>query len=403
MKPLMESWRRYLTEGVEKGKKFEYVVVQTVRQSSGAGLLTGGDYDKWEEWAQLGSKTTLKILANELYDTAVKSGLFETSDFQNARVTDLGRQRYANQGGRIEVKTDALFGDKTVSIKMSGDTQADTSKLSALQIKASTALNKAVEETEDATIKKVMESVFDNFSNSQGATIKKLAERRFLGNRRARGLSKALEDPSLDPKKREINIRVLEEMKKLALINEEYELINEEYRYDEEKLAGHVKRSLFENFKREDGTLQVLIRELLTGAAGFQHVEGAAAQYLLSPQHAFDLHDDEAIEIFCDSIKLRIALKGDRPLGIKEIDGIRRGLGSEVTARWDIKENLLKEAIKKRANNSKKKVEALLSATGEDDIASTPLHEGEPSYAGDSFDNLYDELTLDLKKVIENT
>ncbi len=28
MKPLMESWRKYLTQGAEKGKKFEYVVVR---------------------------------------------------------------------------------------------------------------------------------------------------------------------------------------------------------------------------------------------------------------------------------------------------------------------------------------------------------------------------------------
>jgi hypothetical protein len=46
MKEALKKWRGFLTESAEKGKKFEVVVVQTVRLNSGAELLTGPSYDK---------------------------------------------------------------------------------------------------------------------------------------------------------------------------------------------------------------------------------------------------------------------------------------------------------------------------------------------------------------------
>jgi len=344
MKPLMEGWRKYLAEGIEKGKKFEYVVVQTVRQMSGVKPLTGDYYDKWEEWALLSNKTgNLGQMAEDLYNVAKDSGFFTTSDFKNARMQDIGKQRYAGQGRPIEIKTDAIFGKKTISIKMPGDTQADSSKVSAIINKVGAVVDASIEKIEDEVVAENFRKSYEEaFTDEVKNKIIKASEARYLTDRRVKTLINKIENP--DPGDNQNYEDILEALKLDRIIDENNKIIKEELKFNSDEITSDIEEAIKSTFAK-NGMLTALIKELLTGSAGFKDIPGAAARYLLSPEHAFDLQDKDTIELFSKAIKMRISLKGGRTLNIEGVDSIKKGMGSEISLRWDIKTNDLLNAL----------------------------------------------------------
>lgn len=381
MKPLMEGWRKYLTEGVEKGKKFEYVVVQTVRQISGAELLTGGNYDKWEEWAQLSNKMgNLGQMAQDLYSVAKDSGFFTTSDFKNARMQDIGKQRYAGQGSPIEIKTDAIFGEKTISIKMPGDTQADSSKVSAIINKVGAVVDASIEKIEDEVVaENFRKSYEETFTDEVKNKIIKASEARYLTDRRVKALINSNKKQYED---------VLKALKLAQIIDENSKIIKEELRFNSEEITSDIENAIKSTFEKNN-MLAALIKELLTGSAGFKDIPGAAAQYLLSPEHAFDLGDEKTIELFSKIVKMRISLKGGRSLKIESIDSIKKGMGAEISLRWDIKTKDLLNALEGA------KILVPSSPLGGED-----LNEQAPAAEKD-FEELYDEVQDIMLAAIE--
>jgi hypothetical protein len=364
----------------QKGNDFEVVVVQTVRSLSGADPLTGGLYEGWESKSEKTSRgKTLGEMAEELYTTASGSGFFTPEDFQNAKMQDIGKSPAFGKGSKIEIKTDVFFGDKPISIKMPGDTQADSSKISRL-----------IDNVQSLTLDEEFDEEFKETFAELESKIIEYAKRKYLTDTRLTNIKNtaASEDPK-DAKEAQRAQEILNAYKNLEIINDTGEIIKEELILDEAEIKKVIEEYLDKALKGDFGKL---IKELLTGALAFQGTPGAAAEYLLSPEYAFDLKDEKTIEILSGAIKMRIALKGGRPLGIKEIDSIKRTTGSELTLRWDMKKNLLLEALEKA------KIPAKQILSGE-----PPTNE---AVAGrveeESFEEIYDDIQSILLPIVEN-
>lgn len=344
MKKTFKSWRGFLTESVEKGKKFEVVVVQVVRLNAGAEVLTGPGYDSWEEWSELASKNkTLGEMAQELYETAKDSGFFTASDFKNAKMQDIGKQKYAGQGKPIEIKTDVMFGNKAISIKMPGDTQADSSGVAGIVTRIGLVVNNLIEEIEDDVVFENFQEAYEEaFTEEVKNKIIKASETRYLTDKRVKTLTKRIE--TAEGTKKKVYQDVLEALKLENIIDENYKIIDEELRFDPKEITSDIEEAIKSTIT-ENGLLNSLMKELLTGSIGFRDIPGAAAEYLLSPEYAFDLGDENTIEILTNAIKMRISLKGGRRLNIESIDSIKKDMGSEISIRWDIKKQNLIDAI----------------------------------------------------------
>ena len=111
---LVEQVMNEVSQPKELGKPFEYVVVQVAREKAGAKPIDGGDYEKakaggvWRN-ARFGGKKgkTLERLAVELYDMASKAThIFSQEDFQTAKVTEVGKQKYGGGSTKVEIKSD---------------------------------------------------------------------------------------------------------------------------------------------------------------------------------------------------------------------------------------------------------------------------------------------------------
>jgi len=380
---LLEMVSEVVLEGKEKGKQFEIVVVQVVRSKSGADPLAGGVYDGWQKKSEEKSgDKTLGEMANELYDTAVASGFFKESDFQNAKMQDIGKQQYGGIGPKIEIKTDVMFGDKPISIKMPGDTQADSSKISAIISKVQSL---AVDEQFEEDYKEI-------FSEKKNKIIK-ASENRYLTPRRIKSLVKKIDNP--DPEKAEEAQKaqeILNAFRTLSIIDENYQIIKKDLVFNKEEIEKEIKDYLQGALQ---GNFGKLIKELLTGAKGFKDVPGAAARYLLSPEYAFDLEDEDTLEMLAGAVKMRVALKGDRKLNIEEIDTIKKTLGSEITLRWDIKKKELLEALEAKKKVELEKIEAAKRASG------TVSEEKIEQVEEESFEEIYDDIQDTLLPIVE--
>lgn len=392
MKNTFDSWRGFLTESVEKGKKFEVVVVQVVRLNAGAEVLTGPGYDSWEEWSKLASKKkTLGDMAQELYETAKDSGFFTSSDFKNAKMQDIGKQKYAGQGRPIEIKTDAVFGNKTISIKMPGDTQADSSGVAGIINRVDLVVNSLAEEIDVEVFRNFRKAYEEAFTDEVKNKIIEASEARYLTDKRVRTLVKRLE--TAEGTKRKVYQDALEALKLSNIIDENYIIIKDELRFDPKELTSDIEKAIKSTFT-ENGLLKSLMKELLTGSAGFKEIPGATAEYLLSPEYAFDLEDEDTVEILTNAIKMRISLKGGRKLNIESIDSIKKDMGSEISLRWDIKKTALVEAIES--------AKAIAAATIADSAKSNEEELNEQASKDEKdFEEIYDDIQDIMLATIE--
>jgi hypothetical protein len=203
----------------------------------------------------------------------------------------------------------------------------------------------------DASIEKIEDEVVaENFRKSYEEAftdevknkIIKASEARYLTDRRVKTLINKIENP--DPGDNQNYEDILEALKLDRIIDENNKIIKEELKFNSDEITSDIEEAIKSTFAK-NGMLTALIKELLTGSAGFKDIPGAAARYLLSPEHAFDLQDKDTIELFSKAIKMRISLKGGRTLNIEGVDSIKKGMGSEISLRWDIKTNDLLNAL----------------------------------------------------------
>ena len=252
-----------------------------------------------------------------------------------------------NRSIASEIKTDVFFGDKPISIKMPGDTQADSSKIAALIPRVRSIMASSKNQDIETEFEKEFEETLAQLENK----IINMSKKRYLGDRRVPSLKQTI-DNSEDPRAVEKAQQIMNTLKSLGIIDETTEVVKEELSFNKEEIIDTIQEFLNISL---DGDLRALVKELLTGSKAFEKVPGAAAQYLLSPGYAFDLNDEESIDLLLGAIKMRVALKsGGRSLNIKEIDSIKK-IGAEVTLRWDIKSKVLK-SLKKIKDEEQRKV-----------------------------------------------
>ena len=397
----------------ELGKPFEYVVVQVAREKAGAKPIDGGDYEKakaggrWRN-ARFGGKKgkTLEELAEELYDMASKATdsrgapIFSQEDFQTAKVTEVGKQKYGGGSTKVEIKSDIQFGDKTISLKLPGDVQAGSAEGVTQAEQLNLVLEDYITDAKNQVAKKEAARLRELMKESE-KEILVLAKRRFLGaGPRGRAAQFRKEIAALPPGASPSDL--IQAYIKEGIIDATSTFLDDRYYFDTEKLTAEVGARVNAIFQSNDKLWKKLVRELLSGAIGFKDIPGAEAQFILNPEHLFDLTDDKTIDIYGDALSLRVALKGGRKIGIESIDTIKDDSAAKASYRWDIKDNPLKQAIAEEKAKVEAEMRQLASLTS---AATKPgsfiqMREEESQEQSldleNMFDRAYDDITIDI-------
>jgi len=410
----------------ELGKPFEYVVVQVVREKAGAKPLDGGDYEKAKAGGEFrnaifggkkGTKT-LEQLAEELYDMASKATdsrgvpIFSQGDFQTAKVTEVGKQKYGGGSTKVEIKSDIQFGDKTISLKLPGDVQAGSSEGTTQAEQLSLVLEQYIADAKNQVAKEEALRLRKLMEESEKAILD-LAKRRFLGGgprgRQAQfrkeiaAANKAGVDPS----------PLVQAYIKEGIMDATATYLDDRYRFDADAASEQVGAKVNDIFQSNDELWRKLVHELLSGAIGFKKIPGAEAQFILNPGHLFDLSDDRTIDIYGDALSLRVALKGGRAIGIEAIDIIKKDSAAKASYRWDIKADPLEKAIaEEKAEADALRNDLMSSFSGrlsqlatlgfDDPKTDSPIQMREEESQEQSldlenmFDRAYDDITIDI-------
>jgi hypothetical protein len=429
---LVEQVMNEVSQPKELGKPFEYVVVQVAREFAAANPLDGGDYEKAKvgglknakgqviaDWrnARFGGKKgkTLEQLAVELYDMASKATdsrgvpIFSQEDFQTAKVTDIGKQKYGGGSTKVEIKSDIQFGDKTISLKLPGDVQAGSSEGVTQAEQLSIVLDYHINNAKNKVAEYEAERLKALLETSKTAILK-LAEKSFLGSGRQRMFSdeiaalKAGEKPSA----------LVQAYIKEGIMDATATYLDDRYYFDADAASEKIGAKVNEIFQSNDKLWRKLVHELLSGAIGFAEIPGAEAQFILNPEHLFDLSDDKTIDIYADAIELRVALKGGRAIGIKSIDDIRKPQkpdgkkgkkyksAASPSYRWDIKANLLERAIAKEKAKADALIRQLAALTFAATKPGSPIQMREEESQeqsldlGNMFDRAYDDIMIGI-------
>jgi len=394
----------------ELGKPFEYVVVQVAREKAGAKPIDGGDYEKakaggvWRN-ARFGGKKgkTLERLAVELYDMASKAThLFSQEDFQTAKVTEVGKQKYGGGSTKVEIKSDIQFGDKTISLKLPGDVQAGSAEGVTQAEQLNLVLEDYITDAKNQVAKKEAARLRELMKESE-KEILALAKRRFLGaGPRGRAAQFRKEIAAAKQAGQIFLPPLIQAYINEGIIDETSTFLDDRYYFDTEKLTAEVGARVNAIFQSNDKLWKKLVRELLSGAIGFKDIPGAEAQFILNPEHLFDLTDDKTIDIYGDALSLRVALKGGRKIGIESIDTIKDDSAAKASYRWDIKDNPLKQAIAEEKAKVEAEMRQLASLTS---AATKPgsfiqMREEESQEQSldleNMFDRAYDDITIDI-------
>ena len=394
----------------ELGKPFEYVVVQVAREKAGAKPIDGGDYEKakaggvWRN-ARFGGKKgkTLERLAVELYDMASKAThLFSQEDFQTAKVTEVGKQKYGGGSTKVEIKSDIQFGDKTISLKLPGDVQAGSAEGVTQAEQLNLVLEDYITDAKNQVAKKEAARLRELMKESE-KEILALAKRRFLGaGPRGRAAQFRKEIAAAKQAGQIFLPPLIQAYINEGIIDETSTFLDDRYYFDTEKLTAEVGARVNAIFQSNDKLWKKLVRELLSGAIGFKDIPGAEAQFILNPEHLFDLNDPKTIDIYGDALSLRVALKGGRKIGIESIDTIKDDSAAKASYRWDIKDNPLKQAIAEEKAKVEAEMRQLASLTS---AATKPgsfiqMREEESQEQSldleNMFDRAYDDITIDI-------
>ena len=133
-------------DGTTEAMRFEWVVIATARDFAEASPVPKSLSDKSSEQKYICANTTWRFedkgrtkltpigeSARTTIEAAKASGFFTKTDFANASMEGVAKALPAGLGEDeketpIEVKTDIMFGEKGISLKLGGDTQAATAE-----------------------------------------------------------------------------------------------------------------------------------------------------------------------------------------------------------------------------------------------------------------------------------
>jgi hypothetical protein len=421
--------------GTTKAMRFEWVVIATARDFAGAPPVPESLSEKLSEQENSTEKLTAQAnkyqcaattwrfedkertkltpngeSAKAAIEVAWKSGFFTRDDFANASMEGVAKALPAGLGKKekktkIEVKTDIMFGDKGISLKLSGNTQAASAEGKNTARVYTAIVNSWLEDNAenmiDASAEAVTkEKVAEMLKEITEGGMREKVEGGLIANRLAKSLPR-------DIAKIKIEIEALkdtkypngtkEESERLAAISKQkerferkkrqwedlknYDFVQNQAKAGEEEIWKVVKKGFDEwksnedgfakdmkenleklfsdNIKSKDGfsLRDALVDELLTGRLLFGKKDGkthpGVAQYILTPEHCYTLVKVEegyrdTIEAYSSAIKFRLSAKSDRTIVFnddKDNPVVDVNLGVAPTWRYDIKEKLIKHVV----------------------------------------------------------
>lgn len=406
--------------------RFEWCVIEAARMEVGAPPGDGDPAyacarsDEWRDMNHGGS--TIGELADTSIALCVESGFFSKANFAGATMEKVGKQSPAWGGPAIQPKTDVRFGDRNISIKLSGDIQAASAEAAntapQLQFILDEWLNEnATASVEDAALKAAQAETTKLFAEVKSEMLKRGQQQLITHGRAAKMISdiekEKLKGDKADLKKIEKYEAALEALEEQGIINEVGEVVIKDFDYDhwQEKFGNEIRRKLKEIFtqvvkKTEEGASaatslrNVLVDEILSGRRIFADAPAAIAQYIVSPDHVFSLMPEDGsayektIATFAKIIKVDVRSKGGRAISK---DGRLVGIGCKPAYRFDIRGKDIEGAFKEvEAEMAKKKLPK-----------KKPLVEGEDVPGLDEFgkkiDNIIDNLEQKLTQQMVNS
>ena len=350
----------------EAGKRFEWVVVYKARERAKAAPLSDDKYmcaaNSWAQqpYPKEDSGVTLGDLADKAIDKALESGAITMKDLAQADMQRMGEQNPFNDENRkaIEIKTDIVFGDKTISVKLSGDVQGQSSEaFSTVQQMNNVftevfdnweAINKKIDEKVLEQVKKDLEKTF--------AKMKRIGKQARLTPSRVKTL--VLKDlKSSEPKKRAKAKKRYDALLAAQIIDQQGEILVQALNQAtwEENHRQYMNDAINKLLDFDEDLRRTLTDEVLTGRRMFAHAPGAASEYILSPEHFFVLAPEvkgysNSIDIFSKAMKVDV-----RPKSGRRIEGTT--IGVKPAYRFDLKRKAVGEAIEyfaalKKANEA---------------------------------------------------
>ena len=422
--------------GTTKAMRFEWVVIATARAAAKAPPVPESLSEKLSEQENSTEKLTAQAnkyqcaattwrfedkertkltpngeSARTTIDAAWKSGFFSgKKDFANASMEGVAKALPAGLGEdekktKIEVKTDIMFGDKGISLKLSGNTQAASAEGKNTARVYTAIVNSWLEDNAenmiDASAEAVTkEKVAEMLKEITEGGMREKVEGGLIANRLAKSLPRdiakikieieALKDTSypndnkkeserlaaitkqearLERKKRQWkNLKNYGFVQNQAKAGEEeiWKVVKkgfDEWKSNEDGFAKDMEEKLEElfsdNIKSKDGfsLRDALVDELLTGRLLFgkkdEKIHPGVAQYILTPEHCYTLVKGEegyedTIRAYSSAIKFRLSAKSDRTIVFnddKDNPVVDVNLGVAPTWRYDIKEKLIKHVV----------------------------------------------------------
>ena len=368
--------------------RFEWCVIESARMIGGA---PPGDGDpayvcaRSDEWRQIDhGGSTIGALADDSIALCVKSGFFSKANFAGATMEKVGKKSPAWGGPAIQPKTDVRFGDKNISIKLSGDIQAASAEAAntapQLQFILDEWLNEnAAASIEDAAIKAAQEETAKLFAEAKSEMLLRGKQQLITHGRAVKMMAdikkEKLKGNKADLEKIEKYKNALEALEEQGIINELGEVVVRDFDYDhwQEKFGNEIRKKLKEIFtsvakETAQGPIaakslrNVMVDEILSGRRIFAEAPEAIAQYIVSPDHVFSLMPEDGsayektIATFAKIIKVDVRSKGGRAISK---DGRLVGIGCKPAYRFDIRgkdiEGAFKEAEAEMDKSKKKK------------------------------------------------
>ena len=352
------------TSPIEAGKRFEWVVIYQARQRANAAPLSDPEYACCPTWVQQpypakNPKSTLGDLADRSIDLALESGAITMEDLAQTDMQTIGKQVPTGGNTKVEIKTDIVFGQKTISVKLSGDVQGQTNEAASTVLQMSEVFAEVFEQWEEVE-KEITARTLAQFKRDLNKIMAKM-ERVGKQVRITPSRVKTLIDKDLKSPSKQVREKALKRYQAL--------LDNEVIDAQGNILIKALDQGLWEQNHAEDLTREInrlldydedfrraFTDEVLTGRRMFRDSPGAAAEYILSPEHFFVLAPGEegyedSIDIFSKAMTLGIRPKSGRTI----LPGVN--IGGKPAYRFDIKRKATAAAVKyfnalKKPNNA---------------------------------------------------
>jgi len=354
MKELLENFNQYLVEAqpcekqspTEPGKRFEWVVVYKARELSSAKPLPDAEYVCCPTWSdQPYKKGTLGDLAERSLQIALDSGAITMSDLAAADMQRMGKQPSKWGAGKIEIKTDIVFGDKTISVKLDGDVQGQTAEAQSTLDQLVAVFDEVFDGWDQIERKAEIETTRLAIAKLQKKMIRLGKTARLTQSRVLKLVNKDL--ALRDPKKKAQALKRYTDLLNAAIISETGEIINKELDQGLWTLnhAKRLKTQLDQLLDSDPELRRQVTDEILTGRRMFADAKGAAAEYILSPDHFYVLAPgvegyEESLNIFSRAMQLGVRGKSGRSV----LPGVT--IGNKPAYRFDIKAKAMAAAHK---------------------------------------------------------